>query len=241
METQTIGSLEVRTSGPVYRRSTTGELYIKIGERHHVRARHDIDKFVGVADPELLDPEEEVEVIQSGVSADGSWVHHAEWREDPLLSTGLNPIQWFEPFAFLPKIDFKRRKKYNLFVKLKYLFYLQAVALLITSAIWTFAPKSFYSSMNLVPLDQGWLVFGQNTGLLLFGFFLIAIFAARAVESPLKANLRLSFFLLHAASLLVYLIAWFSPHGSISLTAPLVLHTVFALSFGYFQFLKPNS
>jgi hypothetical protein len=127
-------------------------------------------------------------------------------------------------------------------MKLKHALYVQALALLGASVVWLFWPGSFYSSMQLTPTDPGWLVFGRNTGVLLFGFFLVALFTARAAaDNPLRRQLRLSFFLLHLVSLLMFTVAHFSPHGTIAIGMPLGLHAFFVLVFGYFQFFKPEA
>lgn len=57
----TVGSLRLDS---VYRRFTTGYLYLKISNTHHVRVRDEIYKFTQDAAPEWLNPNEEVEVIQ---------------------------------------------------------------------------------------------------------------------------------------------------------------------------------
>lgn len=125
-------------------------------------------------------------------------------------------------------------------MKLKHIFYLQAAALLLASSIWIFAPAAFYKTGGLEITDSGLLLFGQNTGALLFGYFLIALFAARADDSALRRQLRLSFFLLHLVSLLIYGFVWVFMHVTFGDGMAIWLHIVFVLGFGYFQFFKPR-
>ena len=124
-------------------------------------------------------------------------------------------------------------------MKLKHVFYLQAAALLLAATLWIFAPAAFYESSGLQTADPAWLLFGRNTGALLFGFLLIAFFAARAPDSPLRRQLGLSFFLLHLVSLSIYVVVWLLAR----VTNPMAigLHVVFTLAFGYFQFFRSET
>jgi len=63
---KTIGSLSVGRKKPVYRRAS-GELFLKLNERFHVRTVLDETKEIWLGDgsAEELDPNEEVEVIQN--------------------------------------------------------------------------------------------------------------------------------------------------------------------------------
>lgn len=126
-------------------------------------------------------------------------------------------------------------------MKVRHIFYIQAIALLIASSIWLFAPAAFYKTGGLATTDPKWLLFGQNTGALLLGLFPIAFFAGRAADSPLRRELRLSFFILHFISLLVYAIAWFIFNVTFGDGMAIGLHIFFVFGFGYFQFLKPNA
>lgn len=86
-------------------------------------------------------------------------------------------------------------------MKLTYAFYLQAAALLIASTLWILAPALFHQSMGMETSDPVWLLFGRNTGMLLFALCLVALFSARAADSPLRRQIRLSFFVLQLLSL----------------------------------------
>lgn len=125
-------------------------------------------------------------------------------------------------------------------MKLKHVFYLQSAALLLAGSLWMFAPAMFYKTGGMDVTDTGLLIFGRNTGALLYGFLFIAFFAARAEDSPLRRQLRLSFFLLHLVSLLMYGALWFVSHVTFGNGQAIWLHVVFGLGFGYFQFFKPN-
>ena len=121
-------------------------------------------------------------------------------------------------------------------LKVAYVFYVQAIALLITSLLWIFAPGAFYESGGLSTTDPGWLLFGRNTGALLFGLAPIAFFAGRSPDSPLRRQLLLSFFLLHLVSFLIYAIVLVTTQ--VSFGPAIYLHIVFGLAFGYFQFFQ---
>jgi cell division protein FtsW (lipid II flippase) len=125
-------------------------------------------------------------------------------------------------------------------VKLKHIFYLQAAALLLAGSLWMFAPAMFYKTGGMNITDSGLLLFGRNTGALLYGFCLIALFAARADDSALRRQLRMSFFLLHLLSLLMYVVVWFVSQVTFGGGQAIWLHVIFVLGFGYFQLFKPN-
>ena len=123
-------------------------------------------------------------------------------------------------------------------MKVKYVFYVQAIALLVTALLWIFAPGAFYASGGLTTTDNGWLLFGRNTGALLFGLAPIAFFAGRAPDGPLRRQLLLSFFILHLVSFLIYGIVLLT--AQVSFGPAIYLHIVFGLAFGYFQFFQPT-
>jgi hypothetical protein len=125
-------------------------------------------------------------------------------------------------------------------MKLKHVFYLQAAALLLAGSLWMFAPVMFYKTGGMDISDPGLIVFGRNTGALLYGFMFIAFFAARTEDGPLRRQLRLSFFLLHLISLLMYGVVWFVSHVTFGGGQAIWLHVIFVLGFGYFQFFKPS-
>jgi len=126
-------------------------------------------------------------------------------------------------------------------MKLKYVFYLQGVALVVTALIWIFAPAAFFSTGGLTTTDPGWLLFGRNTGALLAGLAPMAFAAGHASDSPLRRQLLLSFFLLHSISLAVHGIDWLFTGASFGDGMALGLHVVFALGFGYFQFIAKET
>jgi hypothetical protein len=122
-------------------------------------------------------------------------------------------------------------------MKLKHLFYIQAVVVL-NALGFLFAPAVLLGRFGMAPDAELNLAF-QNTGGLLLFLSLVAFFAARAEDGPLRRNVRLAFFISHAVLCTVY--AFSQMTGGPTFGPILWVHLVFALAFGYFQFIKPQA
>ena len=122
-------------------------------------------------------------------------------------------------------------------MKLKHLFYIQTIVFL--NAIgFLFAPAALLGRTGIVSNPELNLAF-QNTGGLLLFLGLVAFFAARAEDSPLRRNIRLAFFIAHSVLFAVY--AFNHTNGGPTFGPILWVHLVFALAYGYFQFIKPDA
>jgi hypothetical protein len=122
-------------------------------------------------------------------------------------------------------------------LKLKYLFYIQTVVFL--NAIgFIFAPAAVLGRVGIVSNAELNLAF-QNTGGLLLFLGLVAFFAARAEDSPFRRNVRLAFFIAHSVLFTIYAISQVT--GGPTFGPILWVHLIFALAFGYFQFIKPDA
>jgi cell division protein FtsW (lipid II flippase) len=122
-------------------------------------------------------------------------------------------------------------------MKLKYLFYFQALTVLNAMGM-IFAPSAELSGAGISPSAELNLAL-QNTGGLLLFLSLVAFFAARAEDSPFRRNIRLCFFIGHLVLFAVY--AFNQVNGGPTFGPILWIHLVFALAFGYFQFIKPDA
>ena len=122
-------------------------------------------------------------------------------------------------------------------MKVKYLFYIQTIVFL--NAIgFLLAPAAVLGRTGIVSNAELNLAF-QNTGGLLLFLGLVAFFAARAEDSPLRRNVRLAFFIAHSVLFSVY--AFSQMNGGPTFGPILWVHLVFALAYGYFQFIRPNA
>ena len=122
-------------------------------------------------------------------------------------------------------------------MKLKHLFYIQTVVFL--NAIgFLLAPAAVLGRSGIVSNTELNLAF-QNTGGLLLFLGLVAFFAARAEDSPLRRNVRLAFFIAHSVLFAVYALS--QMNGGPTFGPILWVHLVFALAYGYFQFIRPNA
>lgn len=122
-------------------------------------------------------------------------------------------------------------------MKLKYLFYFQALTVLNAVGM-IFAPSAELSRSGISSSAELNLAL-QNTGGLLLFLSLVAFFAARVEDSPLRRNIRLAFFVVH--SVLFALYAFNQMNGGPTFGPILWIHLVFALAFGYFQFINPEA
>ena len=122
-------------------------------------------------------------------------------------------------------------------MKLKYLLYIQTVVFL--NAIgFLLAPATMLGSFGITSNAELNLAF-QNTGGLLLFLGLVAFFAARAEDSPFRRKIRLAFFIAHSVLFAVY--AFNQVTGGPTFGPILWVHLVFALAYGYFQFMKPDA
>ena len=122
-------------------------------------------------------------------------------------------------------------------MRLKHLFYIQTVVFL--NAIgFLLAPAALLGRTGIVSNAELNLAF-QNTGGLLLFLGLVAFFAARAEDSPLRRKVRLAFLIAHSVLFAVY--AFNQITGGPTFGPILWVHLVFALAYGYFQFIKPDA
>lgn len=79
---------------------------------------------------------------------------------------------------------------------------------------------------------------GRNTGVFLVTVALIAFFAARTEDSPLRRNICLSYFVLHALGFIIYALPLLT--GGPTFGPAWIFSLTLTIAFGYFRFLKPK-
>lgn len=122
-------------------------------------------------------------------------------------------------------------------MKLKHLFYLNFILLVPSVLIALFKPSIMLSGSGLPADNPALLQMLGNTGGLLTFVGLIAWFAARVEDSPLRRNIRLSFFTMNLVMTVIHAVAYLNG-GAMT---PLILHGILTLAYGYFQFIKPDA
>ena len=80
---------------------------------------------------------------------------------------------------------------------------------------------------------------GRNTGDLLLLVGLVAFLAARTDDSPLRRDICLSYFLLHAVGFVIHVLPLLT--GGFAFGPAWIFSLILAIAFGYFRFLKPNA
>lgn len=122
-------------------------------------------------------------------------------------------------------------------MKLKHLFYVQALVVL-NALVFLITPNALLSRIGVTPDDELTLAF-RNTGGLLLLLALVAWFAARAEDGPLRRNVRLSFLIGHSVLFAVYAITMLT--GGPTFGPVIWVHLAFAIAFAYFQFIRPDA
>lgn len=123
-------------------------------------------------------------------------------------------------------------------MRLKYLFYFQAAFALLPGLGFIFAPATVWSAWGTPSQGAVMDLAGRNTGSFLLLVCLIAFFAARTEDSPLRRNICLSYFVLHAVEFFIYALSLLT--GGPTYGPAWILSLILAIAFGYFRFLKPS-
>ncbi len=124
-------------------------------------------------------------------------------------------------------------------MRLKYLFYFQAVFALLPGLGFIFAPAAMWSFWGTPSQGAVMDLAGRNTGVFLLVTSLVAFFAARTEDSSLRRNICLSYFVLHAAGFIIYVLPLLM--GGPTFGPAWVFSLILAIVFGYFRFLKPSA
>jgi hypothetical protein len=91
-------------------------------------------------------------------------------------------------------------------MKLKHVFYLQAIFGLLAGLGFLFAPAFMWNAWGTPSEGAVMDLAGRNTGVFLLIIGLIAFFAARSEGSALRRNINLAYVVLHAVGLVVYVL-----------------------------------
>lgn len=124
-------------------------------------------------------------------------------------------------------------------MKLKYLFYFQAVFALLPGLGFIIAPATMWNFWGTPSEGAVMDLAGRNTGVLLLFIALVAAFAARADNSPLRRNICFSYFVLHAVSFIIYVLPLFM--GGPTFGPAWIASLILAIGFGYFSFRKADA
>lgn len=124
-------------------------------------------------------------------------------------------------------------------MNLKNLFYLNAILLIAGSLALILAPAFVLERQGFNSANPEVLQVASNSAGFMLSIGLVAWFAARAVDSPLRRQIRLVYFILHLAFVLIHGSAWLFNGVAFSTVIP--VHLTLALAFGYFQFVKPDA
>ena len=124
-------------------------------------------------------------------------------------------------------------------MNLKNLFYLNAILLVAGSLALILAPAVVLERQGFTTDNPEFLQLANNSGGFMLSIGLVAWFAARAADSPLRRQVRLSFLILHLAFVLIHASAWL--FNGVALNSALPVHLILTLAFGYFQFVKPDA
>lgn len=124
-------------------------------------------------------------------------------------------------------------------MKLKYLFYFQAVFALLPGLGFIFVPAAVWSLWGTPSEGAVMDLAGRNTGVFLLVTSMVAFFAARTEDSPLRRNICLSYFVLHALGLIIYALPLLT--GGPTFGPAWIFSLLLTIAFGYFRFLKPSA
>ena len=123
-------------------------------------------------------------------------------------------------------------------MKLKHVFYLQSFFGFLPGLGFLFAPAVLWNAWGTPSEGAVMDLAGRNTGVFLLTVGLIALFAARIDDSPLRRNINLAYVVLHGVGFVVYALPLLI--GGPSFGPAWIMSLVFALAFAYFRFIKPN-
>lgn len=123
-------------------------------------------------------------------------------------------------------------------MKLKYLFYFQGVFAVLSALGLIFAPGAMWSLWGLPAGSAEMDLAGRDAGVLVIFVGLVAFFAARADDSPLRRDICLAYFVEYAVSFIVFGLPLLT--GGLTLGPAVIFSLILALAFGYFRFIKPN-
>jgi len=124
-------------------------------------------------------------------------------------------------------------------MNLRNLFYLNAILLISGSLALILAPAIVLERQGFTTDNPEFLQLASNSGGFMLSIGLVAWFAARAVDSPFRRQVRLAFFILHLTFVLIHAGVWLFSGVAFSIVIP--VHLTLALAFGYFQFVKPDA
>jgi hypothetical protein len=123
-------------------------------------------------------------------------------------------------------------------MKLKHVFYFQAIFALLPGLGFLFAPAALWNAWGTPSEGAVMDLAGRNTGVFLVAVALIAFFAARSEASPLRHNLNLAYMIFQAVGFIVYALPLLT--GGPSFGPAWVMSLALALAFGYFYFFNPE-
>ena len=121
-------------------------------------------------------------------------------------------------------------------MKLKHIFYFQAIFALLPALGFIFTPATLWNAWGTPLTGEVTDLAGRNTGALLLLLCLVAWFAARAESSPLRQNITLAYFVLHAVSFVIYVLPLLN--GGPTFGPAWIFSLLLMLAFGYFYFIK---
>ena len=122
-------------------------------------------------------------------------------------------------------------------MKLKHVFYVPALLSLLTGLGFIIAPAVMWGLWGN-PSDGAVMnLAGQNTGDLLLLSGMVAFYAARTDDSPLRRNICLSYFITHVAGFVIHVIPVLT--GGPAFGPAWIFSLILGLAFGYFRFLRP--
>ena len=124
-------------------------------------------------------------------------------------------------------------------MKLKFVFYVQAVLAVSSGLGFVLAPAAMWSLWGAPSTDAVMNLAGQNTGVLTLLVGMVAFLAARIDNSPLRRDICLSYFILHVVGFVVHVRPLLT--GGFAFGPAWIFSLILALAFGYFRFLKPNA
>lgn len=124
-------------------------------------------------------------------------------------------------------------------MKLKHVFYFQTFFGLLPGLGFIFAPAMMWNAWGTPSESAVMDLAGRNTGVFLVTIGLIAFFAARSENAPLRRNLTLAYTIFGTISFVVYALPLLI--GGPTFGPAWVMSLVLALAYGYFYFVKPEA
>jgi len=123
-------------------------------------------------------------------------------------------------------------------MKLKHVFYFQAIFGFLPGLGFLFAPAAMWNAWGTPSEGAVMDLAGRNTGVFLVTVGLIAFFAARSENVPLRRNLTLAYAIFQTIGAVVYVLPLLT--GGPSFGPAWIMSLALALAFGYFYFFKPE-